>query len=166
MAGEAAGFAVLSVFVFTSDGFLASVDTLVLVLSSDFLSAATGEPVGDATGEAAGDGLAAGVGVEFVAGVFGTSGVVEQAPMTNAIEATNVANINDLLIVLSYLTAEFRSTGKLLVSRTVAQGADGPKNVFHERPRQMLVICCDGSVVQTRGRDHKNEPRNKTCTKI
>lgn len=102
--GEAAGFAVLSVFEFTSDTFLSSIAGLTFVLSagflsSTFLSSATGEPVGDATGEAVG--LAAGVGEEAVFGVFLTSGVDEHAPIANAIEATNVANINDLLIVFS-----------------------------------------------------------------
>lgn len=101
LTGEAAGFAVLSVF--TSDGFLSSTTGLTFVLSPGFLSVATGEPVGEAIGAAvaAGDGLAAGTGVDAVFGVFLTSGVDEHAPTVNANAATDVANINDLLIVFS-----------------------------------------------------------------
>lgn len=103
----------MSVFVFTSDGFLSSTTGLTFVLSPGFLSVATGEPVGDATGTAvaAGDGLATAVGVDAVFGVFLTSGVDEHAPTVKANAATDVANINDLLIVLSLKNRQFSIDG-------------------------------------------------------
>ena len=68
----------------------------------------TGEAVGDATGDGAGVAVATGTGL------FGTLALESQAPKTAVETANIVANINDLLMVISPLALPYGRATDLL----------------------------------------------------